>query len=865
MKWFKKYAAVVLAAVLACNMCALAVQEESQAAAENGEAIQVLLDLQVMQNTADGTFNPDGILTRADLAAAAAVMGGLSALHDAETLKTMYSDYYLFEANAGLIDAAVQQGLIATYSDGQFRPDEAVTYDDVFETCLKLLGYDVYAQNMGGGEAGYLQALSRSGLAVVGGSRQETAKRGVTAEILYRALETDMLRMVAMGDSYEYQEREGCNLLTERMDLQVVEGRVTANEWTAVDADRTMPAGFVQIDGQTYREAETGVSALLGYQVKAYCSAEDGETLRAAVKIGKEEELLADATDLIGYSGNVLEYADDNGKVRNQRISVSADIIYNGKAYPACPNELFIPALGSVRVITDTDGTQTVFITDYEVCVVDAVNVDDSIVYGRYNKPMELRLDGPDVSSIITDSDGNPSSMGAMEVGSVLLVAASAQKSLYTIQVVTQTVFGEVEGIERDVDGISGLQIGGLSYPVSSKCSQEELNAVLPGDSGTAYLAGGEIVSFQKGSDAGVYTMAYLDKVKRKQDGLDQAVCLRLFTQDGVFAELDCSETMYLDSQSVDTMSVLAELEAAADTVVRYTLDSEGLIKRLDLAYTAEAGKNDADTQGLRLEYKSTSALNYRSSPKSFAGKANVDENTVIFSIPDEDANGNRNEDMYSIYATSNLKQGTTYMIDSYRLGPDYGVADAAVLHVSLTAFKENISAAAVIERITEAVDENGEPVQMLYGYNNSGAVNVVVGDPAILENITPGDVIRWQTFNGKAVNIQEIFDEETRTIVNLGGQSYHSGNYFIYADVYSYSDGLYLLTTEDVTQPLTRNDLLSFILTACPMYVYDEDARVPLVEGSAADISDYQHTGTASKMLLHTQSGTPKLLVVYK
>ena len=50
MKWFKKYAAVVLAAVLACNMCALAVQEESQAAAENGEAIQVLLDLQVMQN-----------------------------------------------------------------------------------------------------------------------------------------------------------------------------------------------------------------------------------------------------------------------------------------------------------------------------------------------------------------------------------------------------------------------------------------------------------------------------------------------------------------------------------------------------------------------------------------------------------------------------------------------------------------------------------------------------------------------------------------------------------------------------------------------------------------------------------------------
>ena len=56
---------------------------------------------------------------------------------------TLFSDVGSGSAYAPYVRIAVQQGWISGYTDGSFRPDNAVTLEEACTAVLKLLGYDV--------------------------------------------------------------------------------------------------------------------------------------------------------------------------------------------------------------------------------------------------------------------------------------------------------------------------------------------------------------------------------------------------------------------------------------------------------------------------------------------------------------------------------------------------------------------------------------------------------------------------------------------------------------------------------------------------------------------------------------------------
>lgn len=104
------------------------------------------------------------------------------------TTGTLYTDVKTGNTWASYIRIAVQQGWMSGYTDGSFRPDNAVTLEEACTAVLKLLGYDVTTLS-GGFPAAQLNKASSLGLrANLTAAQGQTLTLEEGAMLLYNAL-----------------------------------------------------------------------------------------------------------------------------------------------------------------------------------------------------------------------------------------------------------------------------------------------------------------------------------------------------------------------------------------------------------------------------------------------------------------------------------------------------------------------------------------------------------------------------------------------------------------------------------------------------------------------------------------------------
>ena len=133
----KRVLALLLAVCVACSMLIL-----PASASGSNTAVQTAVTLGGL--TSDQTANLAAPLTRGALTK---LMVAFSAYRESAKTQgstgTLFSDVGSGSAYAPYIRIAVQQGWISGYTDGSFRPDNAVTLEEACTAVLKLLGYDV--------------------------------------------------------------------------------------------------------------------------------------------------------------------------------------------------------------------------------------------------------------------------------------------------------------------------------------------------------------------------------------------------------------------------------------------------------------------------------------------------------------------------------------------------------------------------------------------------------------------------------------------------------------------------------------------------------------------------------------------------
>ncbi len=207
---------IALVAVFAMMVSTVAFAQTYSDVAETdvfAEAVETLSALGILTGDdadEDGVmdFRPADTITRAEVAA---IICRIQNLNAAASSVTPFDDVPASHWASGYVAQAAGQGIINGYGDGNFGPDDNVTYEQAIKMLMETLGYRLFAEANGGYPSGYLAAAQRYEVldGVVGGGVGTEANRGMVAQLVYNAIDTPMMEQTVYGTDNNWEILDG--------------------------------------------------------------------------------------------------------------------------------------------------------------------------------------------------------------------------------------------------------------------------------------------------------------------------------------------------------------------------------------------------------------------------------------------------------------------------------------------------------------------------------------------------------------------------------------------------------------------------------------------------------------------------------
>jgi hypothetical protein len=161
-------------------------------------AVNVLTALGVVNGYTDGTYKPEQVVTRAEMAKLVVTALGVDKYATATT--SQFYDMSAAEWAIPYVEYAANLNIVNGYGNGKFGPNDTVTYEQAVTMIVRALGYTDDCKEMNGSwPAIYIQKATALGIfedVVNGGATG--ADRGDVAIMLYNAL--DLPEVYADGD-----------------------------------------------------------------------------------------------------------------------------------------------------------------------------------------------------------------------------------------------------------------------------------------------------------------------------------------------------------------------------------------------------------------------------------------------------------------------------------------------------------------------------------------------------------------------------------------------------------------------------------------------------------------------------------------
>ena len=151
----KKTLALILAIVMCFSLFAIgasAASEEFTDKAEinHTEAVNLLVGLGVINGMGDGTFAPNGTVTRAQMCQIVAKICNGGVLPNVNTTEQHFTDvptsHWAFQA----VEYCVGKGIVAGFGDGTFQPEQALTASQCAKMLLVAMGFNETAHKLTG-------------------------------------------------------------------------------------------------------------------------------------------------------------------------------------------------------------------------------------------------------------------------------------------------------------------------------------------------------------------------------------------------------------------------------------------------------------------------------------------------------------------------------------------------------------------------------------------------------------------------------------------------------------------------------------------------------------------------------------------
>ena len=383
-------ALVMVISMMVVGVSAVSVDDFSDGAdVVNKEAVSVLATLNVINGKDDGSYDPTGVVTRAEMAKMICVIlnGGKDPVLG-ETLNNTYTDTANHWAKS-YIEYCTTLGIVAGKGDGTFDPNGNVTVAEAGKMVLVALGYNAGVEGYTGANWQINTDVRANALGLYEDLSYTVTSADLTrdnaAQLLYNALDVRMVTYSyvitgtadnAITTKPQLNDTEKGTLLWEMFRAVKVEGVAIANEFsnldgnkedtdrapkgvnvgTALDANRTR----IVVSNDDEQSVFTGTVTfptttgenILGKAVWMYVKPANNSndplkaTVIGSVFVDESNNVITDAS-----GDKAADVADDNN------LDINADTKY---AYNYGAMSSTAPAkdgwAGVVKTIVDTDG-----------------------------------------------------------------------------------------------------------------------------------------------------------------------------------------------------------------------------------------------------------------------------------------------------------------------------------------------------------------------------------------------------------------------------------------------------------------------------------------------------------------------------
>ncbi len=556
-------------------------------------AVTVLSALGILEGKAEGAFEPDSPLTRAEMTTIILRTMNVEGIAGSDTFQDVPADHWAYAS----ISTAYQMGIINGTSATTFEPDKSVTYEQAVKMIVVALGYKAKAEAEGGYPTGYLAQAAQLDILKgikVGGKMS----RGDMAILLYNALDAELFLQSHFGDDkLEFETDETKTLLSYYLKVERITAEITATPMSMIeDPGKTLDNDEVAVGTVIMKKGETTAQEMLGMRVDIY-TREDTETekpvILAVVPRSNTEVTHLRVSDIEIRNSEII-YETESGAERKQNIS-GAKLIYNGRMET---NKTYLENMqcGTVRLIENEGGDcKYVIAEEYKNYVVDRVFAEENRIYFKNKGVAPMEIDLEESGNVLTNTEGIPLTLNELIEWDVLSVIESMDKSVRRIYSSFQSVTGTVTELGED-EAI----IGGKTYAVASPLAVGEIKVGISAAFCLDYT--GAIAALDETASKTAKYGWLVGAANTK--GISAIPQLKIFTEDGEMKVFDTVDTVTLNENPVSKTVLLhsttlsgtdrfkpdekSPLVDSAGSVVpqliKYETTADGMIRRIETA-----------------------------------------------------------------------------------------------------------------------------------------------------------------------------------------------------------------------------------------------------------------------------------------
>lgn len=731
------------------------------------DAIEVLGALEIMVGDAEtGLFRPDATIKRSEFAKVAVTALGMGSIAESSDHKTKFPDVVENHWANGYINVATNQGIVIGDDEGNFRPDDSISYAEAATVLVRLIGHGPAAEKKGGFPTGYVSVASQQGItknAVA--SNDADVTRGMVAQMTNNALTVNKMEQTSFGgdESYEVVDK---TLLEDELKTDIITGQITAIGNSSLTGTSSLRDNEIRIGETVYEVADKAMaqaSKLLGFNVEAYVRENedrDENVILVRAQKNKNASTKIKVSDIAsveeGETIKVNYWNDKENDTKTQSVEVKTDakFVLNGKAV-SYTTGLLQPTQGSVTVLDQNrdDIYDVVFVESYENYVVEEVVETSHRVTDKYGKSsLVFNPENKDVKFYITRG-GQEIGLKDLKEWDVLSVAKSEDGSIVMVEVTTKNVVGRVEELHGDKKVIGGEEYGvSPNYP----------NEIGLNDEGTFYLDKDGNIAAVDATTGLSSNYAYLVAADITT-GFDKHLQIKVLDKNGEIKVVKSGDKLkFNETSNVLAETVLTSLKNGGANVipqlVTFDTNAEGKLTRLSTAKDGTVSGIDKTTFTLNAD----ATLKYKESSKKL-GNYNITKDTIVFDIPE----GETDPTKYSVENNSLFENETEYDVLVYDVGEDL---TAKVVVVTNSDGVANLEAPiAVVEKLSTTINSDNETVEKLYAFVDGKKQTFMTAEADILvngdgESLKAGDIIQMKTnAAGEIESIRVLFEVENK------------------------------------------------------------------------------------------------------